>query len=99
MGQTSRHIVEAIMRGEEDSTVLADLALRRAPKKREALVLALKGQVSDHHRLLLRELLELIHQHEQAILRLDQDLAERLHPLEETIQRLDAIDFPQSTQH
>jgi transposase len=51
----------------------------------------LKGQVRDHHRFLLREILDLIHQHEQAIFRLDQDLIERLKPQEETIQRLDAI--------
>ncbi len=91
MGQTSRQILSAIIAGEENPTVLADLALRRAPKKRDALVLALKGQVSEHHRFLLRGLLDLIHQHEQAISRLDQDLVERLQPLEEMIQRLDAI--------
>jgi transposase len=91
MGQTSRQILEAIIRGEENPSVLADMALRRAPKKRDALVLALKGQVRDHHRFLLREILDLIHQHEQAIFRLDQDLIERLKPQEETIQRLDAI--------
>src|SRR5262249_55021142 len=77
--------------GADNPSVLADLALRRAPKKRDALVLALKGQVGEHHRFLLHELLDLIHQHEQAIARLDQDLTERLQPLEETIQRLDAI--------
>jgi transposase len=97
MGQTSRQILAAIIGGEEDPTMLADLALRRAPNKRDALVSALKGQVSEHHRFLLRELFDLIQQHEQAIFRLDQELAERLQPLEETIQRLDAIDFPQST--
>lgn len=91
MGQTSRQILEAIIRGEEASRVLADIALRRAPKKRDALVLALKGHVTDHHRFLLRHLLDVIHQHEQAIVRLDQDLAERLKPQEEVIQRFDAI--------
>jgi transposase len=91
MGQSSRQILAAIIEGEDNPTVLADLALRRVPKKRDALVMALKGQVSDHHRFLLRGLFDLIHQHEQAIFRLDQDLAERLQPLEETIQRLDAI--------
>jgi transposase len=91
MGQTSRHILGAIMRGEEDPNVLADLALRRVPKKRDALVPALQGQVRDHHRFLLRELLELIQQHEEAIARLDQEIAERLQPQEEMIERLDAI--------
>lgn len=40
MGQTGRHILGAILRGEEDPAVLADLALRRAASKRDALALA-----------------------------------------------------------
>jgi transposase len=70
---------------------LAHLALRRAASKREALELALRGQVREQHRLLLRELLEAIQSHDQAIYRLDQDIEERLRPVEEHIQRLDAI--------
>jgi hypothetical protein len=69
MAQTGQHILGAITRGEEDPTVLADLALRRAANKREALVLALCGRVSKQHRLLLRELLEMIGHHDQAIAR------------------------------
>jgi transposase len=91
MGQTSRQILGAIVAGEDNPDVLADFALRRVPNKREQLVLALSGQTSDHHRLLLRELLVLIQQHEQAITRLDLDIAERLQTLEEKIERLDAI--------
>jgi transposase len=91
MGQTSRQILGAIVAGEDNPDLLADFALRRVPNKREQLVLALSGQISDHHRLLLRELLALIQQHEQAISRLDQDIAERLQGLGEKIERLDAI--------
>jgi transposase len=91
MGKTGCHILGAIIGGEEDPTVLADLALRRAASKREALVLALRGRVSDHHRLLLRELLEMIQHHDQAIARLDQEIEERLHPYDPLIQQLAAI--------
>lgn len=91
MGQTGRHILQAILHGEEDPATLANLALRRAASKRDALELALRGQVSEHHRLLLRELLEAIQYHDQAICRLDQEIEERLRPVEEHIQRLDAI--------
>jgi transposase len=91
MGQTGQHILGAILRGEEDPTVLADLALRRAASKRDALVLALRGRVNDHHRLLFRELLEMIQHHDQAISRLDQEIEERLRPTAPLIQRLDAI--------
>ena len=91
MGQTSRQILGAIVGGEENAEVLADFALRRAPKKRDLLAQALRGQTNNHHRFLLRELLTLIQQHEQAITRLDQDIAERLQKQEATIERLDAI--------
>jgi transposase len=91
MGQTGRHILGAIIRGEEDPAVLADLALRRAASKRDALALALRGRVSDHHRLLLRELLEMIQHHDQAIYRLDQQIEERLRPYDPLIQQLDVI--------
>ncbi len=91
MGQTGHHILGAIVRGEEDPTVLADMALRRAANKREALVLALRGRISDHHRALLRALLEMIRHHDQAIWHLDREIEERLRPYEEQIQRLDAV--------
>ncbi len=90
-GQTGQHILGAVVRGEDDPIVLANMALRRAKSKRDALELALRGQVTDHHRLLLQELLEMIQQHDQAIVRLDAEVAERLRPYEEQIQRLDAI--------
>ena len=91
MGQTGQHILAAIMRGEEDPSVLADMALRRAASKRDALVLALWGRGSRHHRLLLRELLEMIRHHDQAIVRLDHEIEERLRPYDPLIQQLDAI--------
>jgi len=91
MGQTGHHILGAIVRGEEDPTVLADMALRRAANKREALVLALRGRISDHHRALLRALLEMIRHHDPAIWHLDREIEERLRPYEEQIQRLDAV--------
>jgi transposase len=90
-GQTGQHILGAVVRGEDDPIVLANMALRRARNKRDALVLALRGRVNDHHRLLLRELLEMIQQHDQAIARLDAEIEERLRPYDEQIRRLDAI--------
>ncbi len=90
-GQTGQHILGAVVRGEDDPIVLANMALRRAARKRDALVLALRGRVNDHHRLLFRELLEMIQHHDQAISRLDKEIEERLRPTAPLIQRLDAI--------
>ena len=91
MGQTSRQILQAIVAGGDNPDVLADFALRRVPNKREPLVLALSGRTSEHHRLLLRELFTLIRRQEQAITRLDQDIAQRLETVKEQIEHLDAI--------
>ena len=44
-----------------------------------------------HHRFLLRERLRMVDSLERAISRLDHEIEERLRPLEETMQRLDAI--------
>lgn len=59
-GHTGHQILQVILRGEDDPAVLPNLALRWVPSKRDALERALHGRVSDHHRGLLRELLELI---------------------------------------
>lgn len=58
-------------RGEEQPAVLADLALVRAPHKRNALVPALHGCMRAHHRFLLQELLGMIDTLEGAIGQLD----------------------------
>lgn len=91
MCKTGRAILAALAAGEERPEVLADLALVRAPHKRNALVPALQGCMRAHHRFLLQELLGMIDTLERAIGRLDHEIEERLRPLEETMQRLDAI--------
>lgn len=91
MGKSGQQILTALLRGEEDPVVLAGLALGRAMSKRDALAQALRGRLSDHHRLLLQELLSLIAQHDRGISRLDKEIKERLRPDEALIQRLDAI--------
>ena len=91
MGKSGQQILSALLRGEEDPIVLADLALGRALSKRDALAQALRGRLSDHHRFLLQELLSLIERHDRGISRLDKEIEERLRPDEALIQRLDAI--------
>jgi transposase len=91
MCKTGRAILRALADGEEQPEVLADLALLRAPHKRQALVPALQGCMRAHHRFLLQELLGMIDSLERAIGRLDHEIEERLRPLQETMQRLDAI--------
>lgn len=91
MCKTGREILHALAAGEDRPEVLADLALLRVPGKRDALVPALQGCMRSHHRFLLQELLGMIETLERAIGRLDQEIAQRLSPQKEVLERLDEI--------
>ncbi len=54
-GVSARAMLEAILAGEGDATVLADLARGRLRAKRDLLEQALSGVVREHHRFLLAE--------------------------------------------
>src|SRR3954447_17197632 len=54
-GVSARAMLAAILAGEENSAVLADLAKGRLRAKRAALEQALAGQVREHHRFLLAQ--------------------------------------------
>jgi transposase len=91
MGVSGRAMIEAILEGQSDPATLADLAKGKLRKKRAQLEQALTGRVSDHHRLLLGMHLEHIDFLDESINRLSQEVAERLHPFEEELARLDTI--------
>lgn len=57
---STRDMIEALIRGERDPHVLAELARGRMRGKRAALVEALTGQFDDHHAELARMLLDQI---------------------------------------
>jgi transposase len=58
LGTSGRAIIQAIIDGQEDAAWLADKAVGRLRSRRADLRLALRGRITDHHRLMLRELLE-----------------------------------------
>jgi transposase len=58
LGVSGRQIIEAIERGEHDPVVLADLARRRLREKIPELRVALEAEVREHHRFLIRMLLD-----------------------------------------
>jgi transposase len=57
MGLSARDMLNALLQGETNPEVLAQLARGKLRKKREALEQALVGRVDDHHRFLLTSLL------------------------------------------
>jgi transposase len=67
VGSSSRAMLEALIEGQRDPTVLAELAQRRLRVKIPALTEALTGRFSEHHAFLARVHLDLIDRHTQAI--------------------------------
>jgi transposase len=57
LGASGRKMIEALIEGEKDVTVLADLAQRQLRGKIPELQRALTGELTEHHRFLLRQLL------------------------------------------
>jgi transposase len=80
VGVSGRAILEALIAGERDPVVLADLAQRRLRKKIPALTEALTGRFSDHHAFMARLYLDCLDDHSAKIARLDERIAEAMTP-------------------
>src|SRR4051812_43523353 len=92
LGASGRDMLRAIVRGERDPVVLADLARQRLRAKIPQLQEALYGEVADHHRFLLGMLLEQVEFLEGQVARLGARIAEVLPaPFAEAIGRLQTI--------
>jgi transposase len=91
MGKSAREMLAALLAGEENSSVLAQLARGKMRAKRDVLEQALQGHFAAHHRLLLTEQLALIDFLDEAIERISGEIAERLRPFEAHLKRLETI--------
>jgi transposase len=92
LGVSGRAMLEAIVAGQDDPEALADLARRRLRAKIPELRLALHGRVTDHHRFLLRLLLDELTHLEGLIGRVTERITEVLPaPFAEAVQRLATI--------
>jgi len=89
LGKSGRAILEALLAGQTDPAVLADLAQGRMKAKRAELEQALVGTVTAHHRFLLREQLDHIDRLNEAILRVSREIEERMHTLDQREQNTD----------
>lgn len=58
MGVSGRAMLKAVISGQEDPKVLANLARRRLRGKIPQLKLALEGRITEHHRFMLETLLD-----------------------------------------
>jgi transposase len=78
LGASGRLMLEAIIAGEDNPERLADLAKQRLREKIPALRLALAGKVRDHHRFLLKELLDKWKDLNARIRRVEQEIDRRI---------------------
>ncbi len=91
MGVSARAMLAAILEGETDPAVLADLAQGKLRAKVPQLEQALAGHVKPHHRFLLAELLAHIDYLDEAIARVGDEIARRLEPAAADIELLDTV--------
>lgn len=92
MGKSAREMLAALVGGEEDATVLAQLAKGRMRSKIPELEAALQGRFGAHQRFLLARQLAHLDHLEGLIAELDEEVATRLHPFASTLTRLQTID-------
>jgi transposase len=91
MGVSARDMLNAIADGEEDPEKLANFARRTMKKKKDELMLALKGYINSHQRLMLKTILKHIDFLTEQIEMLDQEVTERVSSHQEDVERLDSI--------
>lgn len=90
-GVSARAMLEALIAGERDVTVLADFARGRLRAKRDQLEEALQGYCTPHHSFLLTEYLSQIDYLDEAIARVSALITQHLEAEQEAIALLDTI--------
>jgi transposase len=91
LGVSGRAMIRARIAGEEDPDALAELARMRLRAKLPQLREALLGHVTEHHRFLLRALMDQLEHLEGLIARFDERIAEAMGPFAEAEARLRTI--------
>jgi transposase len=91
LGASGRAMLFALVAGERDPEVLAELAKGKLRKKIPALRQALQGRFRDHHALLVRLFLEHVDQLERSIAELDEAVDQAIAPFAEARDHLDTI--------
>ena len=93
LGASGRDMIRALIEGKQSRRAgMAELARYRMRSKIPQLRQALNGRVNEHHRFMLKMLLEQIEQLEQHVVKLDRRIEEVMSPLEKSaVQMLDEI--------
>lgn len=91
LGTSGRAILDALVRGTTDPTVLAELARGRMRAKLPALRAALVGRFGTHHAFLISQILAHLDYLDHTLTTLSARIQLLLTPFEEAVQRLDGI--------
>jgi transposase len=91
LGRSGREMLQALVAGQTDAALIAELARGRLREKRAALERALAGRFGAHQRLLVAEILTHIDFLDETIERLSAEIAERERPFEVALDHLDTI--------
>lgn len=91
MGASGRAMMEALLRGTTDPTVLADLAKGKLRKKLPALRQALAGHFRSHHRFLIGQILAKVDFLDETIGTLTEEIDRLVAPFEPMLTNLDTI--------
>ncbi|BCG60835.1 IS110 family transposase [Paenibacillus sp. URB8-2] len=91
LGVSGRNMLEAMIQGESDPSILADFAQKKLKAKKEQLKLALEGSLGPHQLLMLEKQLSHIDQLNELITELDEEVERRMTPFAEDLKLLDTI--------
>jgi transposase len=89
--QSARAMVEALIAGEHDPAVLAEMAKSRMRSKKDALVLALDGNLRDHHGAVARRAIDHILFLDDTITALSSEITSRFTTFEPSVTLLSQI--------
>jgi transposase len=87
-GASGRAMLQALMKGENDAEVLAELSKGRLRHKIPELRRALEGRVTEHHRFLIHRHWRQMESLENQIRQFEEEIAARMKPTAEEIARL-----------
>ena len=85
VGASGRAILNAVVKGETDPAKLAELAKGTLRKKIPQLKLALEGHITEHHRFMLRQWLEMLDFLDRKIAVLEKEIEKQSRPFEEIL--------------